>query len=59
MIQAELDAGAFHAYGLSQEEVEFVINDFYKVGNPRMMTESYFQEILEKDNPFQNKYQYV
>jgi len=59
MIQAELDAGAFHAYGLSQEEVEFVINDFYKVGNPRMMTESYFQEILEKYNPFQNKYQYV
>jgi hypothetical protein len=47
-MQIELDAGAFHAYGLSEEEVEFVLNDFYKVDNPRMMTQAYFERVLEE-----------
>jgi hypothetical protein len=47
-IQAEIDAGAFHVYGLEQKEVEYVIDDFHRVQNPRMMTESYFELVKEK-----------
>ena len=47
-IQAELDAAAFHAYGLDRKETEFVLDDFYQVQNPRMMTDEYFDLVLEK-----------
>nr|WP_139043061.1 hypothetical protein [Halorubrum tropicale] len=47
-IQAELDAGAFHAYGLDREQTEFVLEDFYQVQNPRRMTDEYFDLVLEK-----------
>ncbi|WP_424019054.1 Eco57I restriction-modification methylase domain-containing protein [Halorientalis pallida] len=47
-IQAELDAAAFHAYGLTREKTEFVLDDFYQVQNPRMMTDEYFDLVLEK-----------
>jgi hypothetical protein len=47
-LQAEIDAASFHAYGLNQEETEFVLDDFYKVDDPRMMTEEYFEQVLEK-----------
>jgi hypothetical protein len=46
-LQAEIDAAAFHAYGLDREETEFVLNDFHRVGNPRAMTEDYFNSVLE------------
>jgi len=47
-IQAEIDAAAFHAYGLDREETTFVLGDFHRVQNPRMMNEDYFQMVLEK-----------
>lgn len=48
ILQAELDAGAFHAYGLSREQTAFVLDDFYQVANPRRMTDNYFDLVLEK-----------
>lgn len=47
-IQAELDAAAFHAYGLDREQTAFVLEDFHRVGNPRRMTEAYFDLVLEQ-----------
>jgi len=47
-IQAEIDAAAFHAYGLKQDEVQFVLDDFHRVSNPRIMIEDYFDMVFEK-----------
>lgn len=47
-VQAELDAAAFHAYGLDREQTAFVLKDFNRVKNPRFMDEGYFQLVLEK-----------
>lgn len=47
-LQAEIDAAAFHAYGLDREETAFVLDDFHRVRDPRMMTEDYFDLVLEK-----------
>jgi hypothetical protein len=47
-IQAELDAAAFHAYGLDREQTAFVLDDFHRVQNPRVMDEDYFDMVLEK-----------
>jgi hypothetical protein len=47
-IQAELDAAAFHAYGLDREQTSFVLDDFHRVQNPRLMDEDYFEMVLEK-----------
>jgi len=51
-IQAELDAGAFHAYGLDREQTSFVLDDFYQVQNPRRMTDEYFDLVLEMFDEF-------
>ena len=51
-IQAEMDAGAFHAYGLDREQTKFVLDDFYQVQNPRRMTDEYFDLVLEKYDEF-------
>jgi hypothetical protein len=47
-VQAELDAAAFHAYGLDREQTAFVLDDFHRVQNPRLMDEEYFETVLEK-----------
>jgi hypothetical protein len=47
-VQAELDAAAFHAYGLDREQTSFVLDDFHRVQNPRLMDEDYFEMVLEK-----------
>ncbi|MBP1986601.1 Eco57I restriction-modification methylase domain-containing protein [Halolamina salifodinae] len=47
-VQAELDAAAFHAYGLDREQTAFVLDDFHRVQNPRLMDEDYFDMVLEK-----------
>jgi hypothetical protein len=47
-VQAELDAAAFHAYGLNHEQTAFVLGDFHRVQSPRLMDEDYFQLVLEK-----------
>ncbi|CCQ35485.1 probable restriction/modification enzyme [Natronomonas moolapensis 8.8.11] len=53
-LQAEIDAGAFHAYGLDKKEVEYVLDDFHRVRNPRKMTESYFELVKEKYKELQS-----
>lgn len=45
-LQAEIDAAAFHAYGLDREETAFVLDDFHRVKNPRLMTDEYFESVL-------------
>ncbi|ELZ88958.1 hypothetical protein C453_00905 [Haloferax elongans ATCC BAA-1513] len=47
-VQAELDAAAFHAYGLDREQTAFVLEDFHQVQNPRLMNDAYFEMVLEK-----------
>jgi hypothetical protein len=54
-VQSELDAAAFHAYGLTHKEIKFVLRDFYKVENPRMMNEEYFESVLENYEYLKNK----
>ncbi|WP_262174608.1 BREX-1 system adenine-specific DNA-methyltransferase PglX [Haloarcula laminariae] len=47
-LRAEIDAAAFHAYGLERREVEFILDDFHRVENPRLMDEEYFDMVFEK-----------
>ena len=47
-IQAEIDAAAFHAYGLERRDVEFVLDDFHQVSNARLMTNEYMDMVFEK-----------
>jgi len=47
-LQAEIDAAAFHAYGLEQSEVRFVLDDFHQVEDPRIMTDGYLDTVAEK-----------
>ncbi|ELZ38750.1 hypothetical protein C471_09275 [Halorubrum saccharovorum DSM 1137] len=47
-LQAELDAGAFHAYGLDRDQVAFILDDFHTVQNPRRMTDEYLDMVLDK-----------
>lgn len=47
-LQAEMDAAAFHAYRLDRPDTKFVLDDFHRVQNPRLMTEEYFDLVLEK-----------
>lgn len=53
-IQAELDAAAFHAYGLGREQTAFVLEDFHRVQDPRLMDEEYFGMVLEKYDDLAN-----
>ena len=54
-LQAEIDAAVFHAYELERKEVRFVLDDFHRVGNPRLMTEEYFDMVFEKFDMLQEK----
>jgi hypothetical protein len=45
-LQAEIDAAAFHAYGLEREQTAFVVENFHRVQNPRMVDEAYFGSVL-------------
>jgi len=47
-LRAEIDGAAFHAYGLERREVKFVLDDFHRVENPRLMDEEYFDMVFEK-----------
>jgi len=53
-LQAEIDAAAFHAYGLNQQDVEFVLEDFHRVNNPRKMTQGYFDIVFQKYDELEN-----
>jgi len=54
-LRAEIDAAAFHAYGLERRDVEFVLDDFHRVENPRLMTEEYFDMVFEKFDLLEDK----
>ena len=47
-LQAEIDAAAFHAYGLERRDVKFVLDDFHRVEDPKLMDEKYFDLVSEK-----------
>jgi len=47
-VRAEIDAAAFHAYGFNKSEVEYVLEDFNQVENPRLMDDEYFSIVLDK-----------
>ncbi|WP_202979385.1 hypothetical protein [Natrinema versiforme] len=46
--RVELNAAAFHAYDLEHDDMEFILNDFYRVSNPQLMTEEYFDQVKKK-----------
>ncbi len=46
-LRAEIDAAAFHAYGLDKEDTNFVLENFHRVNNPRIMDENYFSMVSE------------
>jgi hypothetical protein len=46
-LRAEIDAAAFHAYGLDREQTKFVLDDFHRVQSPRVISEAYFESVLE------------
>jgi len=45
---AEIDAAAFHAYGLDRRELKFMLDDFHRVNSPRIMDNDYFDLVFEK-----------
>jgi len=47
-LRAEIDAAAFHAYGLTRRDAEFVLNSFHTVQSPRIMTPEYLDLVFEK-----------
>ena len=47
-LRAEIDAAAFHAYGLGSEEMQFVLDDFHLVDNPRLMDREYLEMVSEQ-----------
>ncbi len=47
-LRAEIDAAAFHAYGLDPEEMQFVLDDFHLVDNPRLMDREYLEMVSEQ-----------
>ena len=46
--QAELDAAAMHAYGLSRNEATHLLDNFGQVKNPRLMDDEYFEMVIQK-----------
>lgn len=47
-LRAEIDAAAFSVYGLSDDEAEYLVNDFYRTDDPTLMTDDYFDSVLAK-----------
>jgi hypothetical protein len=54
-LRAEIDAASFHAYGLEPNEVEFILQDFHRVSDPRLMDEKYFDMVYEKFEELEEK----
>lgn len=47
-LQAEIDAASMHAYGMSEEQAAFVVDQYHRVQNPRVRDEDYFDLVLTK-----------
>lgn len=54
-VRAEIDAAAFHAYGLNRSDTEFALNSFHTVQSPRIMTDDYLDIVLEKYDILEQK----
>lgn len=54
-VQAELDAAALHVCGLTESEAKFVLEDFNRVNEPRMMDEDYFKSVFNKYQSLQEE----
>jgi hypothetical protein len=54
-LRAEIDAAAFHAYDLDRRDVQFILDDFHRVEDPRMMDEEYFDMVFEKFDVLEEK----
>ena len=48
LIQAEIDAASLHIYGLDYKDTKFILEDFHRVQNPRVMTDEYFETVERK-----------
>jgi hypothetical protein len=46
--QAELDAAAMHAYGLSRSEATHLLDNFGRVKSPRLMDDEYFEMVIQE-----------
>jgi len=46
--QAELDAAAIHAYGLSRNEATHLLDNFGQVKSPRLMDDEYFKMVIQE-----------
>lgn len=53
-LRAEIDAAALTVYGLSDHEAEYLIEDFYRTDDPTLMTDDYFDLVLEKYREIKN-----
>jgi hypothetical protein len=53
--RAEIDAAAFHAYGLTRDDTEFILDTFHTVSSPRVITEAYFDTVLGKFDQLDNE----
>jgi type I restriction-modification system DNA methylase subunit len=54
-LRAEIDAAAFHAYDLARRDVQFILDDFHRVEDPRIMDEEYFDMVFEKFDLLEEK----
>jgi hypothetical protein len=48
ILQAEVDAAMFHAYGFNHTQTQFILEDFHTVRSPRVMTDEYFDLVLKQ-----------
>lgn len=47
-LRAEIDAAAFHAYGFDRNDTTFILENFHRVSDPRLMDEDYFDMVLKE-----------
>ncbi len=58
-LQAEIDAAAFKAYGVEDNEARHILDTFHKVNNPRMMDDEYFDMVWDKYQDLKEKKEVV
>lgn len=46
-LHTEIDAAVFKAYDLAEKEVQFVLDQFHRVKDPRIMDDEYFDLVME------------
>ena len=46
--QARLDAAVFHAYNFERGETQYILDNFHRVRNPRIVSEEYIDLVLSE-----------